>query len=53
MQRFIHDQNLKRFHDLLGSERDPAKREQIVRLLNEEEDRELDPLQGAAEKPVL
>ena len=43
MQRFIHNENLKRFHELLAEERDPAKREQIERLLKEEQARVIGP----------
>jgi hypothetical protein len=43
MQRFIHNENLKRFHELLAQENDPAKREQIERLVKEEEARVIDP----------
>ena len=43
MQRFIHNENLKRFRDLLAIEKDPAKREQIGRLLEEEEAIEVAP----------
>lgn len=43
MHRFIHNENLKRFRELLAQETDPAKREQIERLLMEEEHRESDP----------
>jgi hypothetical protein len=42
MQRFIHNENLKRFHELLARESDPIKREQIERLIKEEEARESD-----------
>jgi len=46
MQRFVHDENLKRFHELLTQESDPIKREQIERLIREEETREIPPAYG-------
>jgi hypothetical protein len=50
LHRFIHTQNLKHFHELLAQETDPAKREQIKRLLKEEEDRKSDPLEAAKDQ---
>ncbi len=39
MERFVHDQNLMRYLDLLESETDSAKRGQLRKLLLEEVDR--------------
>lgn len=39
MQRFIHEQNLTRYIDLLDIESNPLTRRQIQKLLIEEEDR--------------
>ncbi len=40
MQRFIHTENLKRFHELLSREADPQRRTLLQRLIDEEEHRE-------------
>lgn len=40
MHRFVHNENLKRFQELLAKESDPAKRAQIERLIAEEEARD-------------
>ena len=43
MQRFIHNENLKRFHELLAQENDPAKREQLERLITADDTRVHEP----------
>jgi hypothetical protein len=39
MEHFIVQANIDRFHELLASERDPAKRETLEKLLAEEQAR--------------
>lgn len=39
MERFVHDENIRHYRKLLEEERDEAKRDQIRKLLAEEEAR--------------
>lgn len=51
MQRFLHDENLRRFRQLLAEESNPIKREQIKRLIKEEEARKINrPADGKADQ---
>ena len=40
MEKYVHQQNVKRFRDLLGRVTDQGQRNQIERLLAEEEAKE-------------
>jgi hypothetical protein len=50
MERFVHNENLKRFRELLAQENDLSKRKQIERLIGEEEARQVEPLEDGKPK---
>lgn len=49
MEKFVHEKNLKRYRDLLGSVTDEGQRFQINRLIAEEETKAFPLLEPPAE----
>lgn len=49
MDRFVHDENIRRYRKLLDEERDEEKRATIRKLLAEEKAKEMDASQRGPE----